>query len=227
MEWTDRVDQLLYDGESERTRFELEKSTLVVTSHRLLAFVPESDGKPYRHVDRPNVEDVRAGTARSVGDLLRAIVAGGVGLGAFLVVTYADVTGLADVEPDSPDETAAETDTPEAIGSALEVVEGLLEAFELAILLGGLVALVAGAAFLGKYVISGSKRIVVAVDGGDDVVVPVTDADLAFDLVDDIEAAVRPDPTEAEEATAASGSTATGDSVIDVDGERIDGDESG
>ncbi|QLH84612.1 hypothetical protein [Halosimplex pelagicum] len=60
--WAGSVEDLLYDGESVRERVELgEGSRVVVTSHRLLAFTPESDGENYRAVDLPNVADVRTG----------------------------------------------------------------------------------------------------------------------------------------------------------------------
>jgi len=60
--WAGSVSELLYDGESIRQRVTLEDGNrVVVTSHRLLAFTPGSDGQNYRGVDLPNVADVRAG----------------------------------------------------------------------------------------------------------------------------------------------------------------------
>jgi len=60
--WAGSVEDLLFDGESVRQRVELDDGNrVVVTSHRLLAFTPGSDGENYRGVDLPNVADVRAG----------------------------------------------------------------------------------------------------------------------------------------------------------------------
>ncbi|PSP69232.1 hypothetical protein BRC79_04580 [Halobacteriales archaeon QH_8_67_27] len=60
--WAGSVEALLFDGESIRQRVELDDGNrVVVTSHRLLAFTPGSDGENYRGVDLPNVADVRAG----------------------------------------------------------------------------------------------------------------------------------------------------------------------
>jgi|GEM_PF-1103477 len=69
--WAGSVEDLLYDGESIRERVELgERARVVVTTHRLLAFTPESDGENYRAVELPNVADVRAGH-EGEGTLLR------------------------------------------------------------------------------------------------------------------------------------------------------------
>ncbi|WP_415378592.1 hypothetical protein [Halosimplex sp. TS25] len=60
--WAGSVEDLLYDGETVERRVELGgDDRVVVTSHRLLAFTPGSDGENYRGVDLPNVEGVRAG----------------------------------------------------------------------------------------------------------------------------------------------------------------------
>ena len=60
--WTGSVSELLYDGESIEQRVSLgDGNRVVVTSHRLLAFTPGSDGQNYRGVDLPNVADTRAG----------------------------------------------------------------------------------------------------------------------------------------------------------------------
>lgn len=59
--WTGSVEDLLYEGETVRTRVEVEDGEVVVTSHRLLAFTPEDDGENFRDVDLPNVTDVGPG----------------------------------------------------------------------------------------------------------------------------------------------------------------------
>jgi hypothetical protein len=63
--WSERADDLLYDGESIDERIDVARATVVVTSHRVLAFTPESDGSNFQQVDRPNVTGV---TLRSGGE---------------------------------------------------------------------------------------------------------------------------------------------------------------
>lgn len=66
--WSERVEELLYDGESIESTLDLGTASIVVTTHRVLAFTPETDGANFRHVDRPNVDGVtlRSGGQRSV-----------------------------------------------------------------------------------------------------------------------------------------------------------------
>jgi len=83
--WAGSVEDLLYDGESVRERVELgERTRVVVTTHRLLAFTPESDAENYRAVELPNVADVHAGH-EGEANLLRQ----GARLGVYGVVLLA------------------------------------------------------------------------------------------------------------------------------------------
>lgn len=56
--WSEQVEDLLYDGESVDERVDIRTATVVVTSHRVLAFTPERDGANFQQVDRPNVTGV-------------------------------------------------------------------------------------------------------------------------------------------------------------------------
>ena len=90
--WAGSVEDLLYDGESVRERVELaDGNRVVVTSHRLLAFTPDSDGENYRGVDLPNVADVRAGHEGEdnlLGQGARLSVYGGVLLAVGVFVDF-------------------------------------------------------------------------------------------------------------------------------------------
>ena len=63
--WSDRVDDLLYDGETVEESVDVGSATVVVTSHRVLVFTPDSDGANFHQVDRPNVTGV---SVRAEGD---------------------------------------------------------------------------------------------------------------------------------------------------------------
>lgn len=56
--WSERVEELLYDGESIESEYAVDAATVYVTSHRVLAFTPEGDGENFHQVDRPNVNGV-------------------------------------------------------------------------------------------------------------------------------------------------------------------------
>lgn len=56
--WSEQAQDLLYDGETIDDQVEVGSATVVVTSHRVLAFTPESDGSNFQYVDRPNVTGV-------------------------------------------------------------------------------------------------------------------------------------------------------------------------
>lgn len=63
--WSEQAEDLLYDGESIDDQVEIGSAAVVVTSHRVLAFTPESDGANFQQVDRPNVTGV---SLRNVGE---------------------------------------------------------------------------------------------------------------------------------------------------------------
>lgn len=77
--WSERVEELLYDGESVESEFPADTATVYVTSHRVLVFTPEGDGENFRQVDRPNVTGVAlrsGGETRFRGMGIRAAIYG-------------------------------------------------------------------------------------------------------------------------------------------------------
>ncbi len=76
----DHVEDLLYDGETVRETVDLAAGQVVVTSHRVLAFTPRTEGANFRQADLPNVEGVGLG-AQTEADLLeRALRFGVIGV---------------------------------------------------------------------------------------------------------------------------------------------------
>lgn len=76
MSWRDRVNELLYDGETVRETVDVGANRVYVTSHRVLAFpaaTADDDAANFRHVDHPNVEGVTAGSESDRGALARAV----------------------------------------------------------------------------------------------------------------------------------------------------------
>ena len=197
MAWTNRVDQLLYDGETERRRVEFATATVVVTTHRVLAFT-DGDGSAYRAIDRPNVGRVTVDTGGETRHLVRALPAGLIGT-ALLAVGVA--LASADLVPESSlEEPQGSGNGPvdgmtEVTDSAFRTVETILTVFELGSLLLSVLLFAVALVFCGLYARSRSRALVIRVRGDDDVEFPVTDADIEDGLVTALKEAVRPGPT--------------------------------
>lgn len=196
--WSEHVDQLLDEGERERHRVDLEEATVVVTNRRVLVFTPDVDGPNYRSVERPNVTRVSVETDSALGRLVWATLFLFLGLGLLLVGTTIDLAGLAD-------DYAGNTGDPTGIADGtLETLSTVLTVFDLSILVGGGVLLALAALFFAAYARSRVQRLALRVSGGDDILFPVTDADLEAERAVALEEAIGP-----ETAPEAVGTTAT------------------
>ena len=185
MAWRDRVESLLYDGERIEERFEIEGNDLVVTSHRVLAFVAGGESQ-FRPVERPNVTGVEFETSANVRNLVRAVGAGA--LGTVLLATAA-IVDLSAPMPDGVEE-AGEVPGVEGVDSAVGLVETLFTVLELGILLGGLFACAIAVGLFGLYVHSRERLLVIRVAGDEDVELPVRSC--PGDLLTDVELAISP-----------------------------------
>jgi len=189
-QWADRVQDLLYDGESVRERVAVDDAQVVVTSHRVLAFTPDGDGPNFRQVERPNVAGVSTGATASgalLGRGVRWTAIGLVLLGFGTVVDFGAIVGDVDL---STGGTGAV-----GLGGVLGAVQGMLDLLRQldAILqtLGALVVLL-GVLVLGAYLRTRTPTLVVEVAGdADDVHLPRPDDPAA--TVDRLDAAIFPD----------------------------------
>lgn len=206
--WSEHVDQLLDEGERERHRVDLEEATVVVTNRRVLAFTSDADGPNYRSVERPNVTRVSVETDSAPGRLVWASLFLFLGLGLLLVGTTIDLAGLAD-------DYAGDTGDPTGIADGtLETLSTVLTVFDLSIIAGGGVLLALAVLFFAGYAWSRSQRLALRVSGGDDVLFPVTDADLEAERPVALEEAIHPNPAPAD-GGAATGEPSTDDSRSD------------
>ena len=190
--WSDHVDQLLDERERERHRVDLERATVVVTNRRVLAFTPDEDGPNYRSAERPNVTRVSVETDSAPGRLLWASLFLCLGLGLLLVGTTVDLASLAD-------NYAGTTGDPTGIADvALETLSTVLTVFDLSILVGGGLLLALATLFFASYARSRTRRLALRVSGDDDIVLPVTDADLEAERTVVLEEAIGPDTAPAD-----------------------------
>ena len=194
-EWRERVDELCYDGERVERQIDLERATIVVTTQRVLTFVPTTAGPDFRHVDRPNVGTVTVETSQRLAVLCAGIIAAFVGVAAAETATsvgFSSAAPAADLERIDP--LPGSDLVVGIIEAALTALETALVALEWSVLLVGVAALVIAVGLVGYYVRSRARLLVVRVSGDADLEIPVTGTDLADEPVVELEAAVRPGP---------------------------------
>jgi hypothetical protein len=189
MDWVERADGLLYEGESVQEEVRVGTGGVVVTSHRLLAFTPDGEGANYRQVDRPNVEGAEyrtSGTFWFLEQAVKALVVGAVLLVAGLTVSLDGM--VSGISLDSGGAASAV-----GIGGMLGLLRTMLSLLaqldDVMRILGGL-ALAAGVVVLGVYFRSRERVLVVAVAGGDDIELPAPEDEHA---VGQLRAALFPD----------------------------------
>ncbi|MFB6266723.1 MAG: hypothetical protein ABEI31_03610 [Halodesulfurarchaeum sp.] len=168
--WHERVDQLRFDGEEVLLRVGEGDGVVVVTTHRVMAFTPETDGENFRAVDRPNVTGVSrttSGNARFVPAGIRALVVGAFLLGAGLVV---DFDGL--LSTPSVGETGAGQVGMGQILGLLELLQTVFALLNEGFLIAGGLATLLGLAAVAHYLRTRRPEVVIEVAGGSDLRVP-------------------------------------------------------
>lgn len=149
-QWHDRVDQLLYDGEAIEERFDIDSAHVIVTTHRVLTFTPDSDGEDFNQVDRPNVLGVTLGSGGSNAALWSALKYGVLGLILFIPGFVLDFESLIG------DSGSFNTEGADRFGSGeiLDVMELIISVFirlDDLLLAGGLLAFLVAAAYVLYY----------------------------------------------------------------------------
>jgi hypothetical protein len=170
------VEDLLEPGEAVEARVAVGSSRVFVTGRRVLAFTPETEGRNYRAIDRPNVDGVGVHTRSHGAHLWRTaglLVAGAALVGVGLLF---DTDGFLAVET-GPGAGALGVSGP--IRTVRSLV-GLVD--DAALYAGALVALV-GLAFAGLYVRSRTEVVAIGVAGAPDLDLPAATVDDPRDAV--------------------------------------------
>ena len=187
MDWVERAEELLYDGESVQERVPVGAGGVVVTSHRLLAVTPDRSGPNFSQVDRPNVDGVditTSGEFRFLAQAVKAIVVGIALLAAGYTVSLDSMVEGISLESGG----AASAVGIGGMLGLLQTMLGLLAQLdELMRVFGGL-ALAFGVVVLAVYLWSRERLLVVSVAGGDDIELPAPDDE---GVVDKLQTAVR------------------------------------
>ena len=180
MSWVDRVDELLYDGETRIQQYDLEDASIVITSHRVLVFTPTTDGSEYRHVDRPNIGAVKTKTD---GNYAAVAYAAGAGILATVLLGVASQFQFRSLSPSL--DTGTETDGGD-VSDVFGIVDGLFALVDLFVLGAGVLAAIVAVVFAGLYLSSRERRLVLDVRGDDSIAIPITgrEGELASELED-------------------------------------------
>lgn len=214
-EWRDHVDELCHDGETVEHRADLEGATVAVTNQRVLAFTPDGDEPKFRHVDRPDVGTVSVETAMQLRHLVAGFAAAFVGLGVLEWTTDVNfATAVPSVGLEEVGPAPGTTQLTQVVETTLGILETGLVVLEWGVLLLGIAAVVVAALFVGQFLRSRSRRLVLRVAGGTDLEVPVSDATIEDGTVTDLERAIRPGSRPAlEENRGNEGERPTGEGI--------------
>ncbi|QSG04562.1 hypothetical protein [Halapricum desulfuricans] len=190
--WSERTEDLLYEGETVEERLEVGTATVAVTSHRVLAFTPERDGANFQQADRPNVTAVSVesnGDSRFLGYAVRATIYGLVLIVAGLLVPLDSV--LSDV---AMPESTGQLGIGSVLGLFEQIISILRNLGEFMQLTGALLLLFAIVPF-GVYLWSRERSLVIDLAEDDESIrLPAPESD-AEAVVDRLDSAIRPGPT--------------------------------
>lgn len=193
--WSDRAEELLYDGESIEQEIDVATATVVVTSHRVLAFTPESDGANFLQADRPNVTGVSLhseGDSSFLNQGLRAALYGIVLVAAGLFLPLDAILGGVSM-PSATGELG--------IGGILGLFQTMLDlirSLDDIMRLFGLLLLAFSVVPLGVYLWSREQTLEIGVAGeGEPIRIPTPDMETT-QVVEQLEDAILPPGVESE-----------------------------
>lgn len=188
--WLARAEDLCYEGEEVTESVSLGEGGVVVTTHRVLAFAPESEGKPFQEAKRPNVEDVRRSDVGTLAHVVRAVKLLVVGAVLVVVGVVLDLDALVgDVGLSGTGGAGV------GLGGVMGLLRTMLDLIAMLddlMVLGGALALLAAAAMFGVYLWSTESSLVVDVAGGDELEVVTDEWPEGEDVVGRVERAIAP-----------------------------------
>ena len=187
--WRNRVDDLLYSGESVTETVDFDLASVVVTTHRVLAFDPDGDGPAFQQVDRPNVEGVSTGAQSEMGLLERGVrifIVGVVLVGAGFVVDFESIVGDVNLGGQSSQQLGLG-----GIMGTLQSLLGLISQLDYLMRVFGALALFLSVVFVAVYWFTRDQTLVIEVAGDDDIRIPRPN-EHAGEYADRLEGAISP-----------------------------------
>jgi len=185
IDWQGDPEDLLYEGERIEERVGFGAGELVVTSHRLLVFAPDSSGSQFETIDRPNVVGLDIGHDGDAGLLGRALKWAFGGVALVVASQFVDLNGL-----------VGDVDFGSAAGIGMGGLFGMLQTMlnlitridELMRIFGAL-AVILAMVMLAAYMLTRDRVLTVALAGREDAVVAVPEG-VDDDTVEAVRAAL-------------------------------------
>lgn len=218
--WRQRLDDLLYSGESVEETIDIDDASVVVTSRRVLAFTPTSDGPDFQHADRPNVESVTTGAQSNTDLLYRGIKYGLVGLvllATGLVVDFESIIGGVDLNSEAAQRTG--------LGDIMGTIQGLLNLImqlDRLMRVFGALALVLTVVMIGVYWYTRDPTLVIEIAGDEEDIHVPRPAENAGDYADRIERAAAPGTVPSEDVGPGTGPDASAPDGVDAPRDPLD-----
>ncbi|WP_227374752.1 hypothetical protein [Haladaptatus halobius] len=166
----DRLLDMLFAGEEIEEEIELKGARIAVTSHRVLAFMPEGGGRRFDHEDRPNVLNASVQPAGQHGYLswsVRSLVYGTILLGGGYLITSSGILTQLGGTQESGGQVVG------GVNQLITLMVGMFSVLLDAFLLVGAVLVLAAVALGGLYLASRSEELVIERAGRDPICVPV------------------------------------------------------
>jgi hypothetical protein len=178
-------ERYLLAGESLVERVDIGHGWIAATTHRVVVFSPDAEGRRFDAIDRPNVVGIRTtdgGDLTVLGYASRAGAYGLLLLGGWIAARAFGLGSLFAVD-------AGVADAPGVDGllSMLSLAGTLLDVLVTALLVGGIVAGAAAVVLAGWYYRSRGPALVVERAGGDDVVLQLPSAAVGERAIETLE----------------------------------------
>lgn len=188
--WRAQASKRLREGEQITEEIPFGDNAVVVTTQRLLAFVPDSEGANFHAIERPNVEEITRdsrGDAEWLGYVARGALAGIAGVGIGITVDFKSLVSFGSIDSETVGRTG--------MGGLLEILASISQALDMLndiLLVLGLLAFSVCLGAFGLYLESRMHGVWITIAGEGEIHVPAPkDADAAFTR---LEQALETDP---------------------------------
>lgn len=168
-----RLEDLLFQGETVEERTAVGGSDLAVTTHRVLVFDPDAEGRQFKHADCPNV---RGATVETNGDptyrnwTVKSAIYGVALLSGGYVIDRSVMSTLLSTTPPTSGVAALGADL-------IDTVSAILSMLSMLFLVAGVAAILAALVLIWRYTASRRRELVLDVAGRDAIRVPVSETE--------------------------------------------------
>lgn len=168
-----RLEDLLFQGETVEGRTVIGGSDLAVTTHRVLVFDPDAEGRQFEHADCPNVRGATVevnGSSTHRNWTVKSAIYGVALLSGGYVIDRSVVSTLFSAAPSTNEVATLGAELVDAVSVILGVLSMLF-------LVSGVAAILAALALIWRYATSYRRELVIDVAGRESIRVPVSETE--------------------------------------------------